>query len=51
MVCDTSSWVHSGGRARDGERLFLEFHYTTSAPYKIPDFPASDWKQRMVLAS
>ena len=54
VVCDTSSRGQFGGRARDGERLFLEFHYTTSAPFyynKIPDFPASDWKQRMVLAS
>ena len=44
MVCDTSSCFHFGGRARDGERLFLEFHYTTSAPFyynKIPDFPAA----------
>lgn len=54
VVCDTSSCFHFGGRARSGERLFLEFHYTTSAPFyynKIPDFPAADWKQRMVLAS
>lgn len=54
VVCDTCSCFHFGGRARDGERLFLEFHYTTSAPFyynKIPDFPAADWKQRMVLAS
>jgi hypothetical protein len=54
VVCDTSSCFHFGGRARKDERLFLEFHYTTSAPFyynKIPDFPASDWKQRMVLAS
>ena len=53
-ACVPRSCFHFGGRARDGERLFFEFHYTTSAPSyynKIPDFPASDWKQRMVLAS
>jgi hypothetical protein len=54
VVCDTSSCFHFGGRARDGERLFLEFHYSTSAPFfynKIPDFPVGDWKQRMVTAN
>ena len=54
VVCDTSSCFHFGGRAREGERLFLEFHYSTSAPFfynKIPDFPISDWKQRMVTAN
>jgi hypothetical protein len=33
VVCDTSSCFHFGGRARKGERLVLEFHYTTSAPF------------------
>ena len=53
VACDTSSCFHFGGRAREGERLFLEFHYTTSGPFfvnEIPSFPAKSWRQRMLLA-
>jgi hypothetical protein len=51
-TCDTSSCFHFGGRSRARERLFLLFHFSTSAPFKtqeLPRFHVKSWKDRMLL--
>jgi hypothetical protein len=54
VACDTSSCFHFGGRARERERLFLMFHYSTSAPFAFedtPKFSARNLRERLLFAS
>ena len=52
-TCDTSTCLHFGGRGRDRDRLFLLFHYSTSAPFKVEElskFAVNNWKERLLAA-
>ena len=54
IACDTSSCFHFGGRARERERLFLMFHYSTSAPFAFEGtlaFSARSLKERLLFSS
>ncbi len=54
IACDTSSCLHFGGRARERERLFVMFHYSTSAPYAYENawpIPAKNFRERLLFAT
>ena len=54
IACDTSSCLHFGGRARERERLFVMFHYSTSAPFAFEKrwkVPARNLRERLLFAA